>query len=168
VDALVALRSIDETLYLGGGMIRNAVWDHLHGYGSPTPSDDVDVIHFNPNETEKRHDEAIQARLASLVPNAKWSVKNQARMHLVNGEIAYSSLDDAIYRWPETATAFVARLDDAGRVEFVAPYGFDDLLRLLVTNTPPFAGRIDVIRKRVKEKQWQRFWPRLRLLLPSE
>jgi hypothetical protein len=168
VDALVALRSIDKALYLGGGMIRNAVWDYLHGYGSPTPADDVDVIHFDATEAEKRHDEAIQARLASIVPNARWSVKNQARMHSVNGESPYSSIEDAISRWPETATAFIARLDDAGRIEFVAPYGFDDLLRLLITYTPAFAGRIDVIRRRAEEKEWQRLWPRLRLLLPSD
>ena len=168
VEALVALRSTDKALYLGGGMIRNAIWDHLHGYGSPTPTDDVDVIHFDQTETEKRHDESIRTRLASLLPNAKWSVKNQARMHSVNGEAPYSSIEDAISRWPETATAFVARLDDAGRIEFVAPYGFDDLLRLLITNTPAFAGRIAVIRKRAQEKQWQRLWPRLRLLLPSD
>ncbi|QAY77254.1 nucleotidyltransferase family protein [Sphingosinicella sp. BN140058] len=168
VDALVALRSTDKALYLGGGMIRNAVWDHLHGYGSPTPGDDVDVIHFDSADTEKRHDEAIRVRLTSLVPNARWSVKNQARMHSVNREPPYSSIEDAISRWPETATAFVARLDETGRIEFVAPYGFDDLLRLLITNTPPFAARVDVIRRRAEEKQWQRLWPRLRLLLPSD
>lgn len=168
VDTLIALRSTSNELYLGGGMIRNAVWDHLHGYGSPTPTDDVDVIRFNPTEPEKRHDEAIQLRLASLVPNAKWSVKNQARMHSINGESPYSSIEDAISRWPETATAFVTRLDDAGRLEFIAPYGFDDLLRLLITNTPAFSGRINVIRKRSEEKQWLRLWPRLRLLLPGD
>lgn len=167
VDALVALRSTDRSLYLGGGIIRNAVWDHLHGYGSPTPTDDVDVIRYDANEREKRQDEAIQTRLAALVPNAKWSVKNQARMHVANHEAAYSSIEDAISRWPETATAFIARLDPAGRIEFVAPYGFDDLLRLLITNTPPFADRVRIIHERVAEKQWQRLWPRLRLVLPD-
>lgn len=167
VDALLALRTTDKSLYLGGGMIRNAVWDHLHGYGAPTPTDDVDVIRYDAQETEKRHDEAIRDRLSAVVPNAKWSVKNQARMHVTNNEAAYNSLEDAISRWPETATAFVARLDDAGRIEFVAPYGFDDLLRLLITNTPPFANRRSIILKRAEEKQWQRLWPRLRLVLPD-
>jgi uncharacterized protein len=168
VDVLIALRSTDPSLYLGGGMIRNAVWDHLHGYSSPTPTDDVDVIHFDAMQIEKRHDEAIRGRLACLVPNAKWSVKNQARMHFVNGESPYSSIEDAIVRWPETATAFIARLNYAGEIEFVAPHGFDDLLRLIITNTPAFAARIDIIRRRVDEKQWLRLWPRLRLFLPIE
>ena len=165
VDVLTALRSADSSLYLGGGMIRNAVWDYLHNYHSPTPTDDVDVIRFDLHELEKRHDEYIQKKLAALVPNAKWSVKNQARMHLANGEQQYSSLEDAITRWPETATAFIARLDEAGRLEFVAPHGFDDLLRLLITNTPAFAGRLDAIESRAQNKQWQRFWPRLRIIL---
>ena len=167
VDVLIALRSTDKSLFLGGGMIRNAVWDYMHGYGTPTQTDDVDVIHYNPIDSEKRHDEAIKNRLASLVPNAKWSVKNQARMHISNGETAYASIEDAISRWPETATAFVARLDHAGRIEFVAPYGFDDLLRLLITNTPAFVDRVETIRKRIEGKQWQRLWPRLKLMLPD-
>ncbi|MGO4170552.1 nucleotidyltransferase family protein [Novosphingobium sp. YAF33] len=167
VDALIALRSTDKSLFLGGGMIRNVVWDYLHGYGSPTQTDDVDVIHYNPADSEKRHDEAIQMRLATLVPNAKWSVKNQARMHISNSETAYTSLEHAISRWPETATAFIARLDDSGWIEFVAPYGFDDLLRLLIVNTPAFEDRIETIRARVEAKQWQRFWPRLKIILPD-
>lgn len=167
VEVLLALRQNDHSTYLGGGMIRNAVWDYLHGYSSPTPVDDVDVILFDATNTEKRHDEAIRTKLASLVPNAKWSVKNQARMHVINGEQAYISIEDAISRWPETATAFVARLDNAGKIVFVAPYGFDDLLRLLITNTPPFAERSETIRRRAIEKQWQRLWPRLRLVLPN-
>jgi uncharacterized protein len=45
VDILFALRETNPSLYLGGGLIRNAVWDHLHGYVSPTPVDDIDVIY---------------------------------------------------------------------------------------------------------------------------
>lgn len=146
-------------------MIRNAVWDHLHGYSSPTSTDDVDVIHFDQMEVGKRRDEVIRGKLISLVPNARWPVKNQARMHVVNGEQPYSSINDAIARWPETATAFIARLNIAGEVEFVAPYGFDDLLRLLITNTPAFADRTDVIRRRMADKDWLRLWPRLKLVM---
>jgi hypothetical protein len=88
-------------------------------------------------------------------------------MHVVNNEAAYESLEAAVSRWPETATAFVVRLGPSGQLEFIAPYGFDDLLRLIVTNTPPFEGRIDVIRRRVEEKGWLQIWPRLKIALPA-
>jgi hypothetical protein len=168
VDALVALRQAGEHLYLGGGLIRNAVWDHLHGYTSPTSVDDVDVIYFDADNTEKRHDEALDKKLATLKPNVKWSSKNQARMHLPNNEASYASLEDAIARWPETATAMVVRLDSDGNLKFVAPYGYDDLLRLVVTNTPAFANRLDVIKRRAREKAWLATWPRLKMILSSD
>lgn len=167
VEVLLALRDTDEALYLGGGMIRNAVWDYLHGYLSPTMVDDVDIIHFDPERVEKRHDVIIQTRLEAKAPNAKWSVKNQARMHTSNNEPPYTSLEDAVSHWPETATAFIARLDATGTVKFVAPYGFDDLLRLLIRNTPAFSTRAEIIRHRIIDKQWLRLWPRLKVILPA-
>lgn len=167
VETLIALRSTDPSLYLGGGMIRNAVWDYLHAYSSPSPVDDVDVILFDTVHADWQQDEEIRDKLARQIPNIKWSVRNQARMHTANGEQPYTSIDDAISRWPETATAFIVRLSNSGKIEFIAPYGFDDLLRLLVTNTPPFEHRIEIIERRVQEKQWQKFWPRLRIVLPQ-
>jgi uncharacterized protein len=148
-------------------LIRNAVWDHLHGYVSPTPVDDIDVIYFDLHNAEKRHDEDLNAKLAARIPNVRWSAKNQARMHSVNKEPAYKTLHDAVSRWPETATAFIVRLDTAGKLDFIAPYGFDDLLRLIVTNTPPFETRTEVIRRRLEDKQWCRIWPRLKIVLPT-
>ncbi|MGO4138492.1 nucleotidyltransferase family protein [Rhizobium brockwellii] len=168
VDILIALRETNEALYLGGGLVRNGVWDYLHGYASPTAVDDVDVAYFNGLDVEKRHDEDIEKKLSGRIPNARWSVKNQARMHLVNCEAAYASLENAISHWPETATAIVVRLTPTGKLEFIAPYGFDDLLRLNVTNTPAFANRVDVIKERIDQKNWLVLWPRLRVSLASD
>ncbi|WP_186464911.1 nucleotidyltransferase family protein [Azospirillum brasilense] len=168
VDILIALRDTSQDLYLGGGLIRNAVWDYLHGYTAPTPVDDVDVIYYNRFDHEKRHDEEIAKKLTALIPNVHWSVKNQARMHTNNSEAQYASLEEAIQRWPETATAVVVRIDSNGKLRFVSPHGFDDLLRLIVTNTPAFTGRINIIKRRIAEKRWLQIWPYLRICLPEE
>jgi hypothetical protein len=165
LNALQTLRDEGKDLYLGGGLVRNAVWDYLHGYTSPTAADDVDVVYFNSFDTEKRHDQAIEAKLAKRIQNVRWSVKNQARMHKFNNEDSYKSLSHAIERWPETATAFAVRLNDSGRLEIIAPHGFDDLLRLVVRNTPAFHDRLDAIQKRCDEKRWLTIWPRLRLII---
>ena len=147
-DILITLRGVNDSYFLGGGLIRNAVWDFLHGYSSPTPLEDVDVIYFDQRRNQKEDDLEINAKLASIIPNLKWSTKNQARMHIANSEVPYVSLEDAIAKWPETATAIIARLDESGELHFIAPYGFDDLLRLIVTYTPAFASRIDILRAR--------------------
>ena len=165
LDALQALRAEGNYLYLGGGLVRNAVWDYLHGYKSPTVADDVDVVYFNTLDTEKRHDQNIEENLSKRIPNVRWSVKNQARMHNFNNEEQYESLFKAVERWPETATAFAVRLDTSGRLEIIAPHGFDDLLRLVVRNTPAFKDRLDRIRTRCTEKRWLTIWPRLRLII---
>lgn len=164
IQILNILCNVDERLYLGGGLIRNVVWDYLHGYASATPIDDVDVIYFDSLEQTKEHDTAFEAKLRAVVPNLKWSVKNQARMHDVNADAQYTSLVDAVSKWPETATAMVARLDASGEIEIVAPHGFDDLFRLLVRPTPHFMGRLERYQSRVTRKNWREHWPRLRFL----
>lgn len=79
-------------------------------------------------------------------------------MHVTNNGVVYNSLEDAISRWPKTAAGFVARLDHADRIEFVAPYVSHDLLRLLITNTPPFDARISIMRELAKENQRPRLF----------
>lgn len=165
IDVLIALRATDQQMWLGGGLIRNAVWDYLHGYPSPTPVEDVDVIFFDKSDRRKLRDRELETALGGMIPNVKWSVKNQARMHTVNGDSPFKTLEEAISKWPETATAFVVRLDNNGKLQFVAPFGFDDLFRLVITNTPAFESRQEVIHQRIVGKNWKHIWPGLRVFL---
>ncbi len=164
MTVLQVLRDTDERLYLGGGAIRNALWDHLHGYDPRTSLDDVDVTYFDQVAAEKAHDEAIEQRLRGAMRNIRWSVKNQARMHVVNREPPYRSLEDAISKWPETATALVARLHQDDEIEILAPYGFDDLFRLIVQPTPHFDTRMAEYRSRLERKKWEENWPKLKFV----
>lgn len=165
---LEVLRDSGPNLFAGGGLIRNLVWDRLHGYMIETACDDVDVIYFDKENSSKEHDRALETRLASDSPNLVWSVKNQARMHLHNSEQPYDSLEEAILKWPETCTAILCRLDATGQLRFVAPFDFDDLVRLLVVPTPHFLDRQSVIVRRISSKGWARQWPKLRLALSKE
>ena len=83
-------------------------------------------------------------------------------MHEINLDAPYASLEDAVSKWPETATAMVARLRANGEIEVVAPHGFDDLFRLVVSPTPHFLTRLERYRNRVIQKKWREHWPRLR------
>ena len=68
-------------------------------------------------------------------------MKNQARMHLKNGDPPYTGTIDAMRNCPETATAIAARSNGA-LVELAAPYGVDDLLNMIVRPTPPFLKKM--------------------------
>jgi uncharacterized protein len=126
--------------WIGAGLIRNAVWDALHGWPlDHQTSGDVDVIFFDASNPSSARDEVLETHLRDACPGIPWSVKNQARMHLRNGDNPYQDSADAMCHWPETATAIAARLRD-GHVEVMAPLGIDDLLGLVVRPTPHFTG----------------------------
>ncbi|MBB3021416.1 hypothetical protein FHR70_004512 [Microvirga lupini] len=147
--------------WIGAGFIRNAVWDILHGRTIDVARlADVDVLFFEPKDTSKEREAEIERRLRILAPGIPWSVKNQARMHLRNGDAPYRNTFDAVAHWAETATAIAARAVK-GRVEVMTPYGVDDLLNLIVRPTPVFGHKIDVYRERVRAKDWPARWPKL-------
>jgi hypothetical protein len=164
VSILQAIRDVDPSLYLGGGLVRNAVWDYLHGYKRATPIDDVDIVYFDQLRERKEQDVALEADLRRRIPNLKWSVKNQARMHLVNGEDPYTTFEDAVRKWPETATSIAVRQTAGGDLEIIAPHGYSDLFRLVVRPTHHFRNRIEDYRRRIQKKQWQQVWPHLLVL----
>jgi hypothetical protein len=167
-DMMRLLRSVEELglpdCWIGAGFLRNATWDALHGR---VPNcgllHDIDVVFFARANTEPTFDAAIETRLATRAPNQFWSVKNQARMHLRNGEEPYRDTAAAIARWPETATAVAVRLLQ-GRLELLAPHGLDDLLGLTVRPTPAFARRPQAFARRLHAKSWLARWPRLRIV----
>lgn len=150
--------------WIGAGFVRNAVWDCLHGRARGSVAGDVDVIWFDQRCAEPGVDAALEARLREIDPGVQWSVRNQARMHLRNGDAPYASATDALRFWPETATAVAVRQTEQEELEWAAPFGLDDLFGLIVRPTPHFAGaKREILLDRVRDKQWLRNWPRLRL-----
>jgi hypothetical protein len=152
--------------WIGAGFIRNAVWDALSGLPNGcNPPGDIDVVWFDAGRADSALDRALEARLGASLPGLPWSVANQARMHLRNGDPPYAGTLDAVARWPETCTAVLARWTGEG-VEIAAPHGLADLLSLTVRPTPYFAARPEkrtMLRQRLEGKAWQRRWPGLTL-----
>ena len=67
--ALKAVRSLTlQDCWSGAGFVRNAVWDHLHGYPANLIGKDVDVVWFDPALTDPDIDRAVDERLARLAP----------------------------------------------------------------------------------------------------
>ena len=154
--------------WIGAGFIRNSVWDVLHGRRILVSRlADVDVLFFDPDDPGRDKESVVEQRLRTLAPNVPWSVKNQARMHLRNGDAPYRDTQDAVAHWAETATAVAARSIE-GKVEVMAPCGIADLLNLIVRPTPVFRHKMDIYRERVTGKNWPSLWPKLTLLMTWE
>lgn len=167
---LLALKQLaDKNLHLGSffiaaGFLRNLYWDHMHGYSMATSLADVDVVYFNEKAIEKEQDLELENDLRKIRPQTPWSVKNQARMHYKSGHVPYTSLSDALSNWVETATAIGVRVDKGNHLEFIAPWGYQDLLALVLKPTPFFEQKPDVFHQRIQQKQWLTKWPKLRII----
>lgn len=159
---LAAVRdTLGDEAWVTGGFVREAVWDRLHGYIMPTQLDDVDVVFFDALNAAESRERALETALAAAGGNVRWSVKNQARMHLVTDTEPYQSLEDAVGRFPETATSVACRVGADGRICILAPYGLADLFALKVRPTPGFS--LSRYRARIAEKRWGQKWPRLQI-----
>jgi hypothetical protein len=125
---------------------------------------DVDVVWFDSRRSDRSEDERLEAALTVMDSGVDWSVKNQARMHLRNGDAPYHSVLDAMRFWPETATAIAVRRTEKGGFEIAAPFGLDDLFGLILKPTPGFvSGKQGIFQDRVREKAWLSRWPKIRL-----
>jgi len=152
--------------WIGAGFLRGAVWDRLHGYQARTPLGDIDVVYFDPEAPDPATEAALERRLGARLPGLPWSVKNQARMHLRNGDAPYGSSAEALAHWLETPTAVGVRLNEAGGLELLAPLGTEDLLDLTVRPTPharKHGHRLAAYRARMEAKNWLAKWPKLRV-----
>lgn len=96
--------------YLGAGFLRNAIWDFLHQKSTPTPLNDVDVIYFDADNTQRAKDTFYEMQLNELLPQVKWQVKNQARMHVLHGHTPYKHCEEAISYWIEKETCVAIAL----------------------------------------------------------
>jgi hypothetical protein len=166
-DMVHLLRVVERQMlpdcWVGAGFVRNAVWDALHGRAANRASADIDVVYFDAADVRVVRDAEIEAALTRMCPGQRWSVKNQARMHIRNGDAAYADTRDALRHWPERCTAVAARIHEQA-IELLAPYGVCDLITLTVRPTPAFAAKLDVYRERLRQKEWHRTWPLLTIL----
>lgn len=151
---------------IGAGFIRAAVWDELSGFATASPVDDIDVLYFDPDHRDPRQDEIIEDKLKHFDSSLPWSVRNQARMHIRNGDKPYSSTADALRFWLETPTCVAVRLNAEDRFEIIAPFGLQDLFALSIRPTPQGHIRRAAYLARIAEKRWHERWPNVTVELP--
>ncbi|WP_223700027.1 nucleotidyltransferase family protein [Sutcliffiella deserti] len=165
MDALDAVRSLNlPDCWICAGFVRSKIWDTLHNYGMRTPVPDVDVIYFDSINISEQQEKLLEAKLKAIDPAVPWSVKNQARMHVVNNIPPYASSIDAISKFPETATALGIKLEKDDTLTLTAPSGIQDVISIVLRPTVFFqetAERRNVYKQRMAKKNWKSIWPKL-------
>lgn len=160
IRALRAVKTLELPDWLiAAGFVRNLVWNNI--YGRDIELNDIDVIYYCIFEVSECRDVAIEAQLRALEPELPWSVKNQARMHLQNGDSPYKSTLDAMGYWPEKQTAIGAKLDDDDRVVLHSKFGFELQFNGQINPNP--ARSLEIFERRVHSKCWLKSWPELRV-----
>jgi uncharacterized protein len=174
LEALRAARDVDPPDWLvGGGVLRDLVWDRLHGQSRPAPPRDVDLAFFDPTRLDRARDAEVEQALAARLPGVPWDAKNQAAVHtwygrVFGGRVApLRSAADGVATWPETATAVAVRLLPDDRLEVVAPCGLDDLFGLVCRRNPRRVT-VDHYHRRLHDKRIAERWPRVEIVLEGQ
>lgn len=149
---------------IGAGFIRNKVWDYLHGFvKEEVDTPDIDLVYFDPKGNTPEQDKILSAKLKKET-GINWEIINEAYAHTWNHRPPYSSTEDALSKWTETATGTGVNLTN-DKLSLMAPHGIDDLVNLIVRPSPKFPGATKIMKKRIKDKKWLEKWPKLKLEL---
>jgi uncharacterized protein len=167
MDVLRAARDCDPPdWWIGAGVIRDLVWDELHGDFDPDKVKDVDLAFFDASDLSRERDAEVEDALHGRLPTVPWEAKNQATVHTwyehrfgFAVEPLHSSAE-GVATWPETATAVAVRLDSNDDLQVLAPCGLDDLLHGVCRRNPRRVS-VEEYRRRLDAKQVATRWPRI-------
>lgn len=151
--------------WIGAGFLRNLIWDAIEG-NEPKVERDVDLVYFDSEHLEPEYDWKIDEKLKNEAPFAEWEVRNQARMHYVNGFEPYSSTEEGISNWVETATCVAVRQTN-GNLEYLFCHGTGDLFSLTARPIDRFKTPelLPIFYDRIEKKRWRERWPSLKIKL---
>jgi hypothetical protein len=146
--------------WIASGFVRNPVWDQLSGKPTASPLNDIDMIYFEPSHNKA--DEVILEEKANKLLQEPWSIRNQCRMHLKNGDEPYTDSVDGMVHWIETVASVAIKLNENGNPVFLSVFDLNDLTSQIIRPTPHCRtrkDREDAYHSRVKDKKWDVRWP---------
>ena len=156
--ALRATRTLNLPDWLiAAGFVRNAIWNSI--YGGHVGLNDIDVIYYCLTDTSEERDLDLEKQLYFLEPELPWSVKNQARMHLKNGDSHYTDTLDAMTYWPEKQTAIGVMLEENDCIVLRSGFGLAMNFNGQINHNP--ARSVEIFKHRVNSKGWLDLWPKL-------
>lgn len=170
VDILRAVRELDlPEGAVGGGAVRDSVWDALSQRREHAAFRDIDVAYFERDRLAPGVEHQAEEALDRKLPGYRWDVKNQAAVHLWYAERfgvpvqPLPSLAAAVATWPETATAVAVRLEPDDSLTVIAPLGLADLVQMVWRHNPARATR-EHFRRRLAAKRPHARWPGVRII----
>ena len=169
LNLLRRLSQIHEHAYISAGVIRNWIWSMQHHQDYSFAGTEIDVIFYDPNETNAERSNVIVRQLIQSYPDHLWYVTNQATVHQCyqkdngDGIEPLSSIHHALSLWPETATAVAIRLLDHNKLDMIIPFGLDDLFELKLRWNDRMVSR-GVFEQRVRTKGFLERWPQLEIV----
>jgi hypothetical protein len=152
--------------WVGGGVLRDLVWNGLHGDFDPARVKDVDLAFYDPLDLSHAREVELERALAAHLPGVTWDAKNQAAVHLWYQRRSgvkvprLASAADGVATWPETATAVAVRLCADDSLEVLAPSGLADLLGGICRRNPRRVT-VEEYRRRVAHKGVAQRWPKV-------
>ena len=140
----------------------------MHGFPPLHGVSEVDLIYFDPSDLTEESESQHATRIGIFYEGlpVRFDVKNEARVHLwyesrfgyaIN---PYKSAESAIDTFPTTAGAIGIR-PVGDEIESYAPFGFDDLMGLVVRPNKCQITR-DIYAKKVT--RWKSHWPMLNII----
>ena len=155
--------------YLTAGCLFQTVWNVLCGFEPTRGIRDYDLFYCDGGDLSWDAEDAVIRRAGALFAGlpATVEVRNQARVHLWYERRfgvpcpAYASSEAAINSFAATTCCVAARRGRDDRLVVYAPYGFNDLFRLVVRPNPVVAPA-SVYEQ--KTERWRALWPRLTVL----
>jgi hypothetical protein len=157
-----------KNYYIGAGCIAQTVWNHQMKLELTNGISDIDFVYYD------NHDLSLEAE-KSIIENINKSfiqcpiildIKNQARVHLWYKDHfgydikPYNSIEDAINKWPTTATSIGVRLENES-FKIYAPFGLNDLFCMIVR-----ANKAQITEEIYLQKvnKWKTKWPALTII----
>jgi hypothetical protein len=157
-----------KNYYIGAGCIAQTVWNYQMKFELANGISDIDFVYYN------NHDLSLEAE-KSIIENIdksfiqcpiKLDIKNQARVHLWYKDHfgydikPYNSIEDAINKWPTTATSIGVRLENE-KFKIYAPFGLNDLFGMIVR-----ANKAQITEEIYLQKvnKWKTKWPTLTII----
>jgi uncharacterized protein len=150
--------------WVGGGVLRDLVWDGLHGGFDPDRVKDVDLAFYDPLDLSHAREVELERELAAQLPGVTWDAKNQAAVHIwyrrrFGMDVPrLVSAADGVATWPETATAVAVRLRTDDSLEVLAPCGLADLLGGVCRRNPRRVT-VEEYQHRLLDKGIAQRWP---------
>lgn len=121
-----------------GGLIRDFAWGKI--FNRSVLPRDIDLIYFNDNDLSAETDWEIESVL-QRTSGLPFRVRNQARMHTFNAEEKYSSVVDAMSKFPTTVSAIGITSNPSREPVIFSVFGYSALFDPTFQITPHFMSK---------------------------